>query len=417
MQRSAARPPEHPPKGGWADRTLVLLILSLTVNLVIGHGIWRRLRAVPPVPASAAEGSDSPTLPRQPTGSLKAAAASPDSGRFVWTMLQSADPKVYADRLRAVDCPPPVVRRIITAQLCEEREYALSKVAPPPFWASPAERLAAQVKQFREQLEIVNRFDQRAREAVGSRWLENTSGASDWVLTRFIFEVVLDLPDFDSREDMISLMERMEWLERRTGELPCLSSYRENQRLNPWREAQFNSLMSPAQQHDFKKHFIGMWLIFSSQADGFRTTGAELEQARDLLARELDIAGWDPNEAQLEPSLRPAFQAALPAQRLAEFRRVTDRDYRRLVENIGDEEPRAKEMAKQFYESKQANDRAWVALLEDRALSQEQRDQSIQQLRREQTALAYQIFGEQILRKMTNSSPYWLYLDTAEERR
>jgi hypothetical protein len=329
-------------------------------------------------------------------------------------MLQSADPKVYAERLRAVECPPAIIRRIIAAQLFEQREEALAKVPPPPFWATPSERLVARVRRFHEELDVINRFDQIAWETVSLRLLEKPSDFSELLLKEFIIEVLADSTAPSVRGDILELAERMEWLDRRLRELPCLSSYREDQKLIPWREAQFNSMMSSAQQHEFKKRFVALSFMLSSKLEGFRFTGPELEKVCDWLARGIRLAEWHPNDDMVHPSFKAAVQAAVAPKRFAEFKCATDRDFRQLVENIGTDTPSVRDKALQFYEAKQPFDRAWNGVLEDDSLSEDQKAHAINQLRLEQTALAREILGEKSFAKLTNSPAYWFY--NAEEQ-
>lgn len=411
MQRGTAQDSE--PRGS-ADRLLVLLVLSLTLNLIIGQGIWRHFRTVPQTPVLTAEKAASPAPSTRQVGSLKTAAKSTDGGRFVWSMLQSADSKMYAERLRAAECPPAVIRRIITSQLFEQREEALARIPPPPFWSTPSERLAARVKRFHEALEIMNQFDLMAWETVGIRLLDKPSDLSELLLKKFIIDVLANFATPSAREEIIAVADRMEWLDRGLGELPCLSSYREDRKLLPWREAQFNSMMSSAQQHEFKKRFVALSFMFSSQLEGFRFTGPELEKVCDWLARGIRLAEWHPNDDMLHPVLKEAVQASVDPKRFTEFQCATDRDFRQLVENMGKDNPGVRENALQFYEAKQPYDRAWNGVLEDDSLSEEQKAHAIDQLRSEQTALAREIFGEKLFPKLTNSPAYWLY--NAEEQ-
>jgi hypothetical protein len=356
----------------------------------------------------------SPAPPKKHAGLLKSADASKAEGRFVWSMLQSSDSRVYAERLRAVECPPAVIRRIIAEQLFEQRAEALAKVAPPPFWATPSERLAGLVKQFHEELAIIKRFDQIAWELAGIRCLERVPEVSDLIDYDFQSRILTDSADASEHDDFIALEHRLSWLVRRLDDLPCLSAYREHQNLFSWREAQFASLMNPGQQHEFKKRFAAFSIMFSSREHRFRFTGRELEEASERLAKGTQLANCLPGGKLLDSGWEPAISATLSSQRFAEYQRAADTDFRRLVENMGKDEPGVRERAQQFYQAKQPYDRAWIDALEDGSLSESQKADAIDQLRLEQTVLAREILGEKSFLKLTNDPPYWLYTDTEE---
>lgn len=260
----------------------------------------------------------------------------------------------------------------------------------------------------------MDQFDRMAWATVSVRLLDKPSDFSELLLKEFIIDVLASFATPSAREDIIGVADRMEWLDRRLSELPCLSSYREDQKLIPWREAQFNSMMSSAQQHEFKKRFVALSFMFSSQLEGFRFTGPELEKVCDWLARGIRLAEWHPNNDLLYPSLKEAVQSSVSPKRFTEFQCTTDRDFRQLVENMGKDNPGVRERALQFYQAKQPYDRAWNGVLEDDSLSESEKVHAIDQLRSEQTALAREVFGEKLFPKLTNSPAYWLY--NAEEQ-
>lgn len=94
------------------------LIVSVVVNLALGALVYRAFQARPPVVShsrpvrAAALVATSNAVPV-----AEVIAVTPGDLTFDWAQLVAADFKVYRDNLRAIGCPEPTVRDIITAEI------------------------------------------------------------------------------------------------------------------------------------------------------------------------------------------------------------------------------------------------------------------------------------------------------------
>lgn len=89
----------------------ILILLSVALNVALGAVAWRRApspAAPAPMHRVAAVATNAPVV---------VTVSAPVAEGFDWSRLAAADFKKYRDNLRAVGCPEPTVRDIITAEI------------------------------------------------------------------------------------------------------------------------------------------------------------------------------------------------------------------------------------------------------------------------------------------------------------
>ncbi len=406
------------PNPRWGDRFLVLLVFSLTLNLVLAHGIWRKLRsrsaAAPTTQSATAPARDS--SPRTTSSLQPTDAANP--ARFSWTMLQSLDARTYANRLRAAECPPAVVRELVIAQLARQREELCARIPPPPFWANPAELRAARVRAFQEETEITRRFDALATEALGVRWLEKPLDASDMVLTEVLIQALMGPVTRETTDDFRALGHRLERQQSQLRTLPLLAAYRERTQSARWREQAFNALLSGGQQQEVMKRIISLTLIMASgSGNDFPLTGAELERVSGVLASQMNLVDLNLDaDDEIRGKLLPALAQALPAERLRDFLRSRDPDYQAAIERDESGREISSTKAQQLYEIKAGAEKAWLAVQNDPALDDATRQRRLDDIRRGCTLRTRQLLGAEPFRNLQHRRPYWVLTEEEEQQ-
>ena len=123
-------------------RTSAILLTALNAGLAA----WVLFRQPPVTPTRPA--SDAPTLPPPTTAVVSSPpatslaqtpklAAAPAPQPFHWRQIESTDYRTYLQNLRAIGCPEPTIRDILTADvhaLYDQRRTLASRLETDEFW-------------------------------------------------------------------------------------------------------------------------------------------------------------------------------------------------------------------------------------------------------------------------------------------
>ena len=136
-------------KGLW-----VLLLLSLCGNVWLARAMFRHLQDTPP--------KEAPVLRGVANIVAEPFALTPDwdTNRFHWSMVRSADYRLYLENLRLIGCPAETATNFIARTLIDEfleKQWELCRPARQDFW-DLARRGPEQIEQsFKEPAEKMNR--------------------------------------------------------------------------------------------------------------------------------------------------------------------------------------------------------------------------------------------------------------------
>jgi hypothetical protein len=268
-----------------------------------------------------------------------------------WAQLESEDYKEYVARLRAIGCPEQTIRELIIADLdklmAPELRSAYGRRDELKYWHSEEEEMAINIDRrelARKEREIEQRKRDIIRELVHgdlARERMKLSGQDDLNERRLAF-----LPE-ERRTQIRESIEKFNDAEAKIREkdlddAESLSSADRAQlrELHRQREAELNSLLSPAEREQFD-----LWLSPTANSVRYALYGmnaTEQEFVGIYRARKAFDDRWEKADVDLldenaqrqreaeRTQVEAAIQQSLGDSRYAEFKRGQDEDYHRL---------------------------------------------------------------------------------------
>lgn len=388
-------------------KTVATLVAVNAVLLAALAFALTRPKVAPAQPAAATPAAEPKSTTQKTERTTPSAPAPP---RFTWDSLASRDLRVYARNLREVGCPEETIKDIMLAEA--NRMYGLQeralKVRPEHIapWETAAlyDRRSGETK-LRQLLEEKRNLlkeltgldvgiDMPSR--LAGRDLQKFEGAFGSLAQDKQAQVRAIMENYWAQSDDIK--------QRTLGYLEP-EDRAEFLRIKSERRDALAKLLTPEEMRDFeiKTSDVTPWL--KSRFEGFEVTGDEFNKVFEV-ARSLDdqysISRRNPDpvdpeftnaRTQAEKDFQQQIKSVLGDERFAEYERSRDPIYR-SISKLGSETGAPKENILLAYEAQQQLQQESRRILQDPTLTQEQRMQSLQDMRAQAQQTMQQFFGE-----------------------
>lgn len=351
---------------------------------------------------------------------LPAKTSSPE--KITWASLASPDLRAYAGNLRRFGCPEQTIQEIMLAEVNRRysgQERAL-KIRPDDLapWEglSSRDRRAAESK-LRQLLEEKRSL---LKELTGvDTGIDMPSRLAGRDVPKFE-SAFSSLPE--SKRDPVRAIQENYWaqsddIKQRTIGFLEPEDRDEFVRIKTERREALAKILTPQELLDYELKTSETAPSLRSRFDGFNVTDEEfgkifsymqpLDEQYSLSRRNPDPVNQEFTEArnQAEKSLQDYIHQVLGDDRYAEFQRTRDPVYRTLSQ-VGSEAGAPQESILQAYQTQQQIQAEAKRVLQDPNLTQEQRMQTLQEMRVQAEQKIQQIFGDkapQILQRLSGN--------------
>jgi len=404
----------------------ILAILSLTLNLALGAGIWRVSRPVDGS-ASVESSSSSPRsdahLMRVKTNVTQVEVTHTNAAMaFRWEQVQSADLTNYVAGLRRIDCPEATIRDIIRGELAEQYVAQRRVVLEPwqrRYWDLAVHGFERAHEEMRKELEPVRRQTLgRLGELLGGAAADAEEETEPELEGTTWQDSKLDFLSEEKRQQVTALQEKHTVsIEASAQEYPLPADRKAKiKELTAQRLEAIRAVLTPEEFEEYRLRTsryasAGRRLGFDASEDELRAVTRVYEQfagADDTASRkDPDYEVRRKQQQELKQQRDDAVKAQLGEERYAEFKRAQDGGFERLME-VTERYGLTRETAIASYDIQNTARTSAAQVRNNRALTEEQRRELLQALQRETRAQLEQTLGASATRTYEKYAGQWL---------
>ncbi len=393
---------------------IIVIVLCLTALVLLG-GIVTVARTKPSTPSTERVEVQETATPQRESVKVRRDVAKQESGagaatpKFHWTEVESADYKQYISRLRGVQCPEETIRDIIVADINKlyaprEAPFKLMVEAPEDSsgdWHADRPRRQANFER-RKQLHVIQREKNALlKELLGIDLpLEPLRGRDS--RSYEMFEAAFKALPAHKRDAVREIQENYwqmsdalkdKYDHKRTPEY--LEEYR---RINTDRKAKLEQVLTPDELEDYDMRHSNVAQNLQSSLEGFNPTEEEFKAiyrvrkaieepyggligiATPVDAEGNPIAAVQESSADRRQRMNEQIKEALGPERSRQYELSQDSTYRTLA-RLGQRYEVSPEAVMQGYDLQQSFRTQQQELMNNRSLSNEERNAAMKQLR------------------------------------
>ena len=399
----------------------ILLGLSITILVTVAYLNARKPPQQPVTEPTGATEQPMPVRERRTPIARTAAANLPE--KFNWSQVESTDFKTYMQNLRAIGCPEETIRDLIVAEvnkLFAPRFAALAgETQKFQHWSANRskagrESLLAQLKALQEERRGVLRELLGIEEDPNLKW---ANADLDTLVTEGRYSFLPAEKQAQVRAIMEKYEAQMEAARSGRGDLALAGNGDSTRRLREQRQQELAQVLSPEELKELS-------LRDSNTADSLRgrfgsvdLTEAEYRTLYDLRKGYEDAQGAVPDYADPEKmrhrsearrQLEDAYKTALGETRWAELQKQQDPTWRGLSQ-LAQQNNISQSVLEQAWQQQRMTGEQIMNVMNDRAMSQEQRDGLVQQLTGENENSLKALLGEQAYQQYRQNNPEFMF--------
>ena len=400
----------------------MIIIGSLCLNMVLLAGLaYVSVRQPSEAPAPGESAGAAAVLPgafAERTRLVARSAGSRDSS-FHWSAVESSDFKEYMANLRAIGCPEETIRDLVIAEV--------DKMFAPRFAA-----LAADTQKFdhwRRRSKTTDALVGQLRSLQSERaaLLRELLGIDDGPYTRWANADLARLQEegkysFLPAEKQAQVRAIMEKFQQqieagRSGSGQLVSSGDEVKRLREQRQQELAQVLSPEELKELS-------LRDSNAADSVRSRFGDMDITEDEYRRLYDLRKTyedtvgavadfsDPEKVRQRSEARRELDAAyrnvFGEERWNDLQKQQDPAWRGLTQ-LAQQNNISQSVIDQAYQYQRQTGEQIMSLMEDRSMTREQREGTIQQLTGEHDQRLKSLLGDQAFQQYKQNNPGFMF--------
>lgn len=401
-------------------RSLLIVSIGANVALAVAAGY---LLTQKPAPAPTPEVTPAKSGPAPAPTPATNTNSAPANQRFDWRVVESEDYRRYIANLRAIGCPEETIKDIIVAdvnKLFEDRKKNLKSAQAEKFefWKTGIQSMMGNLldeEAIKERQALAAEKRALLKELLGIDIVEPVELAQAFNP----MDRMLDFLDPAQRNKVMELYTRYQAkaMKSFSGGVPDAEDLKAMKQARQDMEAELKTMMTPQQFEDYQLRMSETSMTMRMMLDGFEPNEQEF---RDIfkLRKDFDdkygMMGFNPGDpetmkerGEAESKMNEELKKTLGEERFTEYLRNQDFTYKGMAKAV-ERQGLPKESAIKLYDTKSQAEQAAQTVRNDVALSEEDRQAKLREIRQATEAEMRGVLGEGYDSFSKNPGNWWI---------